>query len=68
MNSKELKDFLFEYRLSNPDLAEVIGVTRGAVNHWTEGRRDIPEMVARLVRMFQEDPDMMDKFESFGPK
>jgi DNA-binding transcriptional regulator YiaG len=68
MSSEELEEFLLKHNLSNPEFAAIVGVTKGAVNHWTASRRDIPEMVVRLVYMFDDDPDMMDKFESFGPK
>lgn len=44
-------------QLSQEQLAEVIGVTRGAVGHWEQGIRPITGPVARVLCDIESNPE-----------
>lgn len=63
MNAHELDTFLKKYNLEAPDFAEMIGVTRMAVEHWLSGRRSIAKPYGRLIRLFDRHPHLMREFK-----
>lgn len=63
MNKSELEVFLKKYGLEASELAEVIGLTRMAVEHWLSGRRAIAKPYGRLMRMFDRHPELMREFK-----
>lgn len=52
MNLFELYGYLDKNKISPMEFSNYIGVTHGAVAHWLNGRRDIPEIVLRIIRFF----------------
>lgn len=62
MTALELKNFLIRHKLSATKFAEVIGVTPMAVHHWLVGRRAPSLTVARLCRLFDTQPELLEKF------
>lgn len=62
----ELINFLNTNAISPDRLAEVLGVTQGAVRHWRSNRRDVPVVVIRLIRWFSASPPAMEYFERLG--
>jgi DNA-binding transcriptional regulator YiaG len=66
MKPSELRSFLKRHDMTTRQLANILGVSHQAVDHWTCGRRDISEMLSRLILMFDNDPEDMDYFESFA--
>jgi DNA-binding transcriptional regulator YiaG len=61
MDPSELKDFLRKHKLEKEDYAEIIGVTLPAMDHWLTKRRPIPEPVARITRLVDRKPELMDE-------
>lgn len=69
LKQKMLQDFLLKHKVHEGVLAEAIGVTQGAVSHWTYGHREMPESVARVIRHFNAYPDDIDNwldYQTFG--
>jgi DNA-binding transcriptional regulator YiaG len=62
MNANELDLFLKKYQLGTAEFAELLGVTRMAVEHWLIGRRSIAKPYGRLVRLFDRHPELMREF------
>lgn len=62
MQKEQVKAFLIKHSLSETELAEVLGVKKSCVNHWINGRRSVSLTVARLIRMFDAEPDLMKVF------
>lgn len=65
---KELNHLLNSNEISAEEFAQAIGVTKGAVSHWVEGRRSIPPTVVRIIRMFQSNLDYMYYFKTLGER
>lgn len=63
MTKNELEDFLKKYGLDASDLAELIGLTRMAVEHWLKGIRSIAKPYGRLIRLFDRHPELMREFK-----
>ena len=66
MKIKELIKIMSDLDMNMREMAETLGVTPQAVGHWIAGRRDIPEMAARLIRMFHKDSDDVEYFKEFA--
>ena len=59
---KELEAFLQKFDISNADFAHMLGVTEPAVQHWLNGRRDVPPTTVKLLRYFERRPVAMEEF------
>ena len=68
MTAQELDDFIKRHNLKQKELAEILGVTYQAIGHWVCGRRKIPEMLSRLIAMFDNDHEDMAYFKGFASK
>lgn len=53
MKPIELQDYLRKTRLSPQEFAALVGVTKGAVMHWLNGRREIPLTIIKLIDYFE---------------
>ncbi len=62
MKNDDLREFMKKHEFNREDLADLLGVTKCGVDHWLTGIRRIPETTARLLRLFDKDPDLMRKF------
>ena len=45
--------------LTQSALASTLGVGRRAVQYWEAGEREVPEPVARILRLAQTDPSIL---------
>ena len=57
--------------LTQGELAAAIGATRRAVQNWeadaeTAAARAIPEPIARLLRLIESNPRLLDKVRAMG--
>jgi len=57
MTNKELEKFMKDNKLTEASLAEVLGVTKGAVSHWVAGIRGINEPVRKLITLMKDTPE-----------
>lgn len=55
MNRDFLLAFLRKQKLSNDEFAKLLGVTPGAVTHWLNGIREIPEPNMRIMMYFADN-------------
>lgn len=62
MTSEQLKNFLRKHKLSNDQFAELLGITKPAVDHWLTGRRSVPMTTVKLLKYFDAHPDAMEEF------
>lgn len=62
MTAEELKTFLERHKLSQCEFARLMGVTYVAVYHWTNNRRAVNRVTARLCRLFDKYPQLMKEF------
>lgn len=61
-SSNNLREFMRTHGKSVSQIATLLGVTNQAVIYWTQGKRTIPEPLGRLFNLFDQNPDLMDKF------
>lgn len=54
MTGAQLTAQLKEWEMTPSEFADTIGVTRGAVLHWINDRRSIPQIVLRLIDYFND--------------
>lgn len=62
MDPKNLKAFLMKHSLTESEFSRLLGVTPMAVNHWLTGRRSVSLTVARLIKLFDIEPELMKVF------
>ena len=62
MSAKELEDFLTRHKMSDHSIAEILGVTKPAVDHWLMRRRSIPPTAAKVIRFLDRHPGMITVF------
>jgi DNA-binding transcriptional regulator YiaG len=62
VTNESLLTFLDYHGLSDKEFANLIGVTRPAVAHWISGKRKVPNTVAKLIRFFNNKPELMREF------
>lgn len=55
MTPESLNDYILARGLTYQQFAQILGVTPGAVAHWLNGRREIPEMVVKIIDYFEEN-------------
>ena len=61
-NNKLINDFATQFQLTEKALAEMIGVTRQAIDHWRLGRRDIPASVRKMLAICVKYPGLVEEF------
>lgn len=59
---KTLESWLEYFDMSEHELAELLGVTKPAVDHWLTGRREVPPTVQKLLNYFLSHPDRLGEF------
>ena len=62
MNAMDLQKFLTKHKMEYSQLADLIGLTPAAVNHWLTGARSIAKPYGRLLRLFDRHPQLMSEF------
>ena len=55
MTPESLNDYLKATGLTYQQFAAILGVTPGAVAHWLNGKRKIPEMVVKIIDYFEDN-------------
>lgn len=63
MNRDQLQSFMAKHGLSAEQLADLIGLTKSAVDHWLNGIRSIAKPYGRLMRLFDKHPELMRDFK-----
>ncbi len=58
----DLEAFMKRHRLTPKALSELLGVTGPAVDHWLQGRRDVPPTTVKLFRTFDKYPGLVGEF------
>lgn len=54
--------------LTRPALASALGVSTKAVQSWELGTREIPEPVARIMRLAANDSQLLERLERVATK
>lgn len=62
MKPEELNSFLVKFDMTNDHFADLIDVSKLAVDTWIKGTRKIPKTTAKLVRFFDRYPQFMKEF------
>lgn len=55
VTKEELLTYMMKNKLTNVMLARYLGVSGGAINHWTTGRRDVPPPVVKIIKYFDKN-------------
>lgn len=55
MSPKQLTSVRKRLDLNKTQLARELGVKPAAVSRWESGERDVPEYIAKLVRLVEKD-------------
>lgn len=58
----QLKNLMIQNKMDSGTIAFIFGVTVNAVNYWLKGDREIPESVAKCVRLFTRRPELINEF------
>lgn len=58
----DVRQFRADFNMSQQDLAELLGVTAGAVVWWESHQRKIPETTVRVLMLFRKEPKLMERF------
>ncbi len=53
-NQNYMKKFMQDQKLTKEAFANILGCTPGAVTHWLNGERSIPEVIMRLMLFFED--------------
>lgn len=62
MRGTEVMAFRRRHKLSQEDLAEILGITVGGVKKWEDDKRGLSEPLWRLFQMFDKYPQLMREF------
>jgi len=62
MTPEELKRFMTKHNFNNYTLADLLGVTRQGVDHWTSGTRPMSKTITRLLKVFDKYPQLLQEF------
>ncbi len=58
-NQKFIYEFCVRHTLSKNQLADMIGVTSNAVDHWYSGRRDVPYSTRKMMAICDKYPGLV---------
>ena len=56
----ELKELMIKNNLNAVDIAVAFGVTKGAVEHWILGRREVPGPALKLIKLLMTYPQLIN--------
>lgn len=59
IDKKEFAEIRIHLKLSPPELASLLGVSRSTVNRWENGERAIPRLVSLVMRAADKKPDIL---------
>ena len=62
MTPTALKSARAALGLTQGGLAEALGVSRRTVEQWECGGRNIPEPLARVIRLVSTDPELLRRY------
>ncbi|SHJ44888.1 helix-turn-helix domain-containing protein [Aquimarina spongiae] len=63
MNALEIKEFREKHGLTQQNLAEIVGVSKRAVQSWEQGNRNVSQSVIKILNDFDNQPDL-DQMDS----
>lgn len=66
MTVEELRAFMLKNNLGAVELAQMLGLTRPAVDHWLTERRRVPPPAIKLMRVLEHYPQLMPWVRSMG--
>lgn len=58
----EVMAFRRKFKMSQEDLAELLGLTVDAIKKWETNQRGLSEPLWRLLQMFDNKPELMKEF------
>lgn len=64
-NSVLLTRFYTTHKLNKNTLADMIGVTGNAIDHWETGRRDIPPPIRKMLMICDKYAGLVKEFSDF---
>lgn len=64
MTGKELDQFMEFTGIGEKELADLLGVTHGAVRHWLNDRRDIPKPIVKVINVWKSQPQLVALWEN----
>ena len=64
MTGKELNAFLDYAGLEEQELADLLGVTNGAVRHWLNDRRAMPNWAIKVIGIWKTQPHLIVLWEN----
>ncbi len=62
-NSLLLERFYHTHKTSKYGVAEMLGVTSAAVDHWATGRRDIPAPIRKIFKICDKYSGLVQEFK-----
>lgn len=62
-NSLLLERFYHTHNTSKHGVAEMLGVTSAAVDHWATGRRDIPAPIRKIFKICDKYSGLVQEFK-----
>lgn len=60
--SLEFKNCLIALRLSSSNIADILGMTSTGVDYWIREKREVPDHVVKLMRLFVRNPNLLNEF------
>lgn len=61
MTKEELKKFRKDHKLTQTELADLVGVQVSAVSKWEQGQRKIPQSTIKILNMYDPSVDGVEK-------
>lgn len=62
LKKQNLNEFIKKYNLSRDVMAQLCGVTAQAVRLWSIGDREVPEIVFKCIKVWNEKPELMNEW------
>ena len=60
--SLEFKNCLIALRLSSSNIADILGMSSTGVDYWIREKREVPDHVVKLMRLFVRNPNLLNEF------
>lgn len=67
MQGIDIKNFRKENKLSQKDLADIVGVSVGAVQSWEQNKRNISQSAIKLLEAYSKNPKALSNVKYIAP-
>lgn len=67
MQGIDIKNFRKENKLSQKDLADIVGVSIGAVQSWEQNKRNISQSAIKLLETYSKNPKALSNVRYIAP-